>query len=223
MASVKRILLGSLVAAGLLLIPVAAAPFALAGNPCYHEFVVPDVTAAAATEIQLQPCAFEPTISVVQAGETVTFRNSTADTHLVTGANAEWGDRDIQVGAHQSIAYTFDEPGVYPYACTIHPGMSGAIVVGDGGEPLAAAFAAATAGGGGGRTPRVAPARALRPRPPRLSPRHRRSIRWWSPPWPAWPELRSRCWSWPSSRAPGVRRGPPRATPRPRRHRLPSR
>ena len=39
MASVKRILIGSLVAAGLLLIPVAAAPFALAGNPCYHESV----------------------------------------------------------------------------------------------------------------------------------------------------------------------------------------
>ena len=107
---------------------------------------MPDVTVAAATDIQLQPCAFEPTITVVQPGETVTFRNSTADTHLVTGANAEWGDRDIQVGANQSIAYTFDEPGVYPYACTLHPGMSGAIVVGDGGEPLAAAFAAATAG-----------------------------------------------------------------------------
>ena len=27
---------------------------------------------------------------------------------------------------------TFDEPGVYPWACWYHPGMTGAIVVGDG-------------------------------------------------------------------------------------------
>ena len=27
---------------------------------------------------------------------------------------------------------TFREPGIYPFACTYHPGMTGAIVVGDG-------------------------------------------------------------------------------------------
>jgi hypothetical protein len=27
---------------------------------------------------------------------------------------------------------TFDETGVYPFACNYHPGMTGAIVVGDG-------------------------------------------------------------------------------------------
>ena len=153
MVSVKRILLRSLVAAGLLLIPVAAAPFALAGNPCYHGFDVPEVTVGPGSDVKLMPCAFDPTITVIQPGETVTFRNSELDVHLVTGANAEWGDRDIQIKPNQSVAYTFEKPGVYPYACTLHPGMSGAIVVGDGGPALAAAFAAATAGGDGGSTP----------------------------------------------------------------------
>jgi hypothetical protein len=27
---------------------------------------------------------------------------------------------------------TFDEAGIYPFACSYHPGMTGAIVVGDG-------------------------------------------------------------------------------------------
>jgi hypothetical protein len=30
-----------------------------------------------------------------------------------------------------SIAATFDAPGVYPFACYLHPGMVGAVVVGD--------------------------------------------------------------------------------------------
>ena len=30
------------------------------------------------------------------------------------------------------MRYRFDEDGVYPYSCLIHPGMVGAIVVGDG-------------------------------------------------------------------------------------------
>jgi hypothetical protein len=30
-----------------------------------------------------------------------------------------------------SVSYSFDEAGVYPYVCTWHPGMVGAVVVGD--------------------------------------------------------------------------------------------
>jgi plastocyanin len=158
-ARTKRILIGILVGAGLLLVPVAGAPLAIAGNPCYHGYEVPQLTVAAGNEVETEPCAFAPTISVVDAGDTVTFRNGGAEPHLVTGANADWGDRDIQLDAGESVAYTFAEPGVYPYACTLHPGMSGAIVVGDGGPSLAAAFAAAGSardGSGSGGAPSAA-------------------------------------------------------------------
>ena len=30
------------------------------------------------------------------------------------------------------MSYRFDQDGVYPYSCLLHPGMVGAIVVGDG-------------------------------------------------------------------------------------------
>ena len=149
MARPKRILIGILVGAGLLLVPVAGAPLAIAGDPCYHGYDVPQLTVASGTTVKTEPCAFTPTITVIGAGDTVTFRNDGDMPHLVTGANADWGDRDIQLNAGKSIAYTFAEPGVYPYACTLHRGMSGAIVVGDGGPSLAAAFAAARSAGDG--------------------------------------------------------------------------
>jgi plastocyanin len=145
----KRLLLGILLGAGLLLVPVAGAPFAAAGNPCYHGFDVPPLTVGTGSDVKTQDCAFEPTITVVKTGDTVTFRNDTNLPHLVTGANAEWGDRDIQVAPGSSVEYAFAEPGVYPYACSFHPGMTGAIVVGDGGAALAATVAAVASGEGG--------------------------------------------------------------------------
>jgi hypothetical protein len=45
-------------------------------------------------------------------------------------------------------SYRFDERGIYPYACALHPGMSGAIVVGD----PADAVAAGTTGDSGATT-----------------------------------------------------------------------
>jgi plastocyanin len=148
----KRILLGILLGAGLLLVPVAGTPFVAAGNPCFHGFETPTLTVASATSVRTQPCAFEPTVTVVKTGDTVTFRNDGDMPHLVTGANGEWGDREIELAPGKTAEYTFAEPGVYPYMCAFHPGMTGAIVVGDGGPALAAAVAAAGGGGGGAST-----------------------------------------------------------------------
>jgi hypothetical protein len=44
---------------------------------------------------------------------------------------ASWGNAD-DIAEGESVAYAFDNPGVYPYFCILHPGMVGAIVVGDG-------------------------------------------------------------------------------------------
>ena len=44
MARSRRILLGILLGTGLLLVPVAGAPFAAAGNPCFHGYDVPPLS-----------------------------------------------------------------------------------------------------------------------------------------------------------------------------------
>ncbi len=122
---------GLIGAAAFVLLGLIAAPGTLAGDPCYHGFEIPPRTDAAETQIKVGPCFFGPTVARVPVGAMVTFFNGPGFTHLITGANAEWGSRDVELKPEASVSYRFDKPGVYPYACALHRGMSGAIVVGD--------------------------------------------------------------------------------------------
>src|SRR2546428_4805487 len=115
----------------LILIGPAAAPAVSAGDPCYHGFTIPPRTTASEVQIKVAPCAFAPTVTTVPVGSTVTFFNGPDYTHLITGANAEWGSRDVELKPNAEVSYTFDKPGIYPYACALHRGMSGTIGVGD--------------------------------------------------------------------------------------------
>jgi plastocyanin len=102
-----------------------------AGDPCYHGFDVPPLSSDATVEIKVMPCAFGPTVAHVATGSTVTFFNGPTYTHLITGANQAWGSRDTELEPTQTVSYTFDKAGTYPYACALHRGMSGTIVVED--------------------------------------------------------------------------------------------
>jgi len=110
---------------------LAAPAVAFAGDPCYHDFAMPPQTDEAATEIKVAPCAFAPTVARVAPGATVKFFNGPEFSHLITGANQAWGSRDVEVAPGAVVSYRFDKPGIYPYACALHRGMSGVIVVGD--------------------------------------------------------------------------------------------
>jgi plastocyanin len=124
-------LLGLAATSSLAILWLFAAPSASAGDPCYHDFTMPATTTGEETQIKLLPCAFAPTVARVPVGSTVTFFNGPDFAHLVTGANQGWGSRDTELKPGGTVSYTFDKPGVYPYACALHRGMSGTIVVGD--------------------------------------------------------------------------------------------
>jgi plastocyanin len=138
-----------LTALSLFALALAGAPAVVAGDPCYHGFDIPPRSEEAASQIKVAPCAFGPTVAHVAVGATVTFFNGPDFTHLITGANAEWGSRDVEVQPNQEVSYRFDKPGIYPYACALHRGMSGAIVVGDVAAPAAAAATGAAGGSSG--------------------------------------------------------------------------
>lgn len=110
---------------------LVAVPLVSAGGSCFHGFKMPATSTGTVAEIKLEPCAFAPTVTSVEVGSTVTFRNGPNFTHLITGANQAWGSRDVEVQPNKTVAYVFDKAGTYPYACALHPGMSGVIVVGD--------------------------------------------------------------------------------------------
>jgi plastocyanin len=134
--------LGLLALAGLFATPVQA------GGGCHGGFEDPPRTTGNEAQIKMAPCSFAPTVTVVAPGSTVTFFNGPDLTHLITGANAEWGSRDVEVKPGAEVSYTFDKPGIYPYACALHRGMSGTIVVGDVASAVGAGLATGATGAG---------------------------------------------------------------------------
>ncbi len=89
------------------------------------------VTDEASSRIAIHNFCFGPTIARVRPGATVTFVNRDGFSHTVLGANGSWGSFGQIRGGHRAL-YRFTRPGVYPYVCTYHPGMVGAVVVGHG-------------------------------------------------------------------------------------------
>ena len=89
------------------------------------------VTDAAGTTVEIKDFCFSPTILRVATGDTITFVNRDPVPHTVLGANGTWGSYDTLKRGRETT-YGFSEAGVYPYVCTWHIGMVGAVVVGDG-------------------------------------------------------------------------------------------
>ena len=81
---------------------------------------------AATTTVTIEHTCFGPGAAVVAVGAKVTWRNRSGLAHNISGPGMEYGD--LPDGG--TYTATFTEPGLYPYACMIHPGMSGVVVVG---------------------------------------------------------------------------------------------
>lgn len=99
------------------------------GGGCHEPF-----NDGSGTQVDLKGNCMITTVLHVQTGDIVTFTNRDEVQHTVTGANGSWGSAE-PLGAQQSVTQTFTKNGVYPYFCYLHPGMVGAIVVGDASRP----------------------------------------------------------------------------------------
>jgi plastocyanin len=146
-----RALAISIAVPALVVIPAIPAA-ASGGGGCGGE-----VTEAAGTSIDISEYCFVPTVLYVSPGSEVTWTNQDPDRHDVLGAAAAWGSFEW-LRQDGTVSHAFEKPGVYPYVCTWHPGMSGAVVVGDGGlERLdIAAISRVSASGGQPPDPRDA-------------------------------------------------------------------
>lgn len=81
----------------------------------------------AITEVTMMGLSFTPENLTVPAGTRVTWRNTDGMTHTVTSDSGIFDSGNLSNNAVYS--YTFDTPGVYPYFCRLHPGMTGTITV----------------------------------------------------------------------------------------------
>lgn len=98
-------------------------------------------TAGAADQsVNMGGFAFSPATVTVTEGDAVTWSNGDEVPHTATGSAFDTGT--ITTGGSASV--TFDTAGSFDYVCTIHPAMTGTVVV---------EAAASGGGGGGGATP----------------------------------------------------------------------
>jgi plastocyanin len=84
---------------------------------------------AEGSRIELIDACFTPSTLLAEPGETITFVNRDGFEHNVSGTG--WGHyEDMSQG--DRFTASFEDVGIYPFACTLHPGMNGVIVVGGG-------------------------------------------------------------------------------------------
>ena len=78
--------------------------------------------------IKIDGCTFAPTVARVPAGTEVQFLNSSIAFHDIVGRDRAWGTEGLDPG--EQYSHRFQDAGVYPFSCSLHPGMAGVIVVG---------------------------------------------------------------------------------------------
>jgi plastocyanin len=119
-----RILIVLATALGALLIPGTAS----AGGGCHEPMSQDDTPADMVDTVVLAQACFAPSLLHVDPGATVTFLNEDTFAHNISATG--WGHyEDLLSG--ERFTQTFHDDGIYPFSCTLHPGMNGAIVVGE--------------------------------------------------------------------------------------------
>jgi 3',5'-cyclic-AMP phosphodiesterase len=83
---------------------------------------------ASKTEVLIDNFSFSPKTFTVTAGATVTWTNHDNVPHVVTSADDQFKKSPL-LKAGQRFSNTFATAGTYSYFCSIHPRMTGKIIV----------------------------------------------------------------------------------------------
>jgi plastocyanin len=103
-------------------------PLALAG--CGGSDGAPPITPPGnGAEVFTPGNVFSPFNTTISLGGTVTFVISGNAHNVIFAATPAGAPANINVVSNTSVARTFNTRGTFPYDCTVHPGMSGQVVV----------------------------------------------------------------------------------------------
>jgi plastocyanin len=78
-------------------------------------------------EVKIDNFAFAPQRIVVQAGTTVTWTNADDAPHTVVSTTKLF--KSSALDTEDKFSFTFATPGNYEYFCSLHPHMTGTVVV----------------------------------------------------------------------------------------------
>ena len=97
--------------------------FTLAG-----EMKEADTTGNQQNKIEIKDFAFNPQTLRVKSGEKITWINRDEEPHTVVSVEKQF-KKSTALDTDQEFTITAGAPGTYTYFCSVHPKMTGTIVV----------------------------------------------------------------------------------------------
>jgi len=97
--------------------------FALAG-----EMKNDDSTSSKQNRIEIKDFAFNPQTITVKSGEKVTWINRDEEPHTIVSVEKQF-KKSTALDTDQEFTVTAGAPGTYSYFCSVHPKMTGIIIV----------------------------------------------------------------------------------------------
>jgi len=86
-----------------------------------------DQSSAANVAVKIDNFVFGPQTITVLVGTTVTWTNSDDIPHTTVSTDSVFKSKVMDTD--EKFSYTFTRPGTYPYYCSVHPKMTGQVVV----------------------------------------------------------------------------------------------
>ncbi|MGA2337141.1 MAG: cupredoxin family copper-binding protein [Terriglobales bacterium] len=86
-----------------------------------------DQPSAANAAVKIDNFVFGPQTITIPAGTTVTWTNSDDIPHTVVSTEGVFKSKVVDTD--EKFSYTFTKAGTYPYYCSVHPKMTGKVVV----------------------------------------------------------------------------------------------
>lgn len=83
--------------------------------------------AAAKAEVKIDNFSFSPAALTVKAGTQITWTNGDDIPHTVVSNGPTFKSKVLATG--EKFTFRADKPGTYSYFCSIHPNMTGKVVV----------------------------------------------------------------------------------------------
>ena len=87
-----------------------------------------DTTGSKQNRIEIKDFSFKPQTLTVKSGETVTWINRDEEPHTVVSVEKQF-KKSSALDTDQEFTITAGAPGTYTYFCSVHPKMTGTIVV----------------------------------------------------------------------------------------------
>jgi len=81
----------------------------------------------ATVEVKMEGMAFSAQTVTIKVGDTVNWTNMDQAPHNATAVDKSWKTSTFATGESGSV--TFTTAGTFPYICTVHPNMTGTVIV----------------------------------------------------------------------------------------------